>query len=439
MDVGMEQFNMLTKSGLIWDITDVYNQYTSDIMRDAMDSAPEQVSVAKAGGRLMAIPQLGNITSTYIGWVRSDWLQRLNLQVPKTLADFKAVAQAFATRDPDGNGKADTSGFLINWGTGWNAYQNGLFAVYHAYINGWIKDSSGNLVHGIIQPEVKTALADIAALYKQGLIPIDWTQSDYVTFTEAVISGRAGLFLGDFADPVRMPKFKVMNPDADLIPFPIPSIDSKPVTILVPNPIEGFYVANKKFQNPEALIKLANYTYEFYYGTSGILAKRPYLQTSLQKDILNWGHNVINNVWRPEKNLAAHLKITEAFSTGNVSQLNDEEKGYYDYTKRFRDGEVGDGYPWAYARVFGPEQSTYAIINDYMNNGTLFLDGFYGTPTPTMLTRQSGLDTMRDEIFTKIIIGELPVSAFDTFVTDWKRQGGDDITKEVNAWYKENK
>jgi putative aldouronate transport system substrate-binding protein len=43
---------------------------------------------------------------------------------------------------------------------------------------------------------------------------------------------------------------------------------------------------------------------------------------------------------------------------------------------------------------------------------------------------------MRDEVYTKIVMGASPISAFDTFVTDWKRQGGDAITKEVNEWAK---
>jgi putative aldouronate transport system substrate-binding protein len=29
-----------------------------------------------------------------------------------------------------------------------------------------------------------------------------------------------------------------------------------------------------------------------------------------------------------------------------------------------------------------------------------------------------------------------PISTFDTFVRDWKAQGGDTITKEVSDWYK---
>ncbi|THF84243.1 hypothetical protein [Cohnella fermenti] len=47
------------------------------------------------------------------------------------------------------------------------------------------------------------------------------------------------------------------------------------------------------------------------------------------------------------------------------------------------------------------------------------------------LLRQSGLET-----FNKIIYNKLPIDAFDTFVSNWKTNGGDQITLDVNDWFK---
>jgi putative aldouronate transport system substrate-binding protein len=38
-----------------------------------------------------------------------------------------------------------------------------------------------------------------------------------------------------------------------------------------------------------------------------------------------------------------------------------------------------------------------------------------------------------------MIYGKKPVAEFNNFVKDWKSLGGDDITKEVNEWYKKSK
>ena len=55
--------------------------------------------------------------------------------------------------------------------------------------------------------------------------------------------------------------------------------------------------------------------------------------------------------------------------------------------------------------------------------------------TPSMITKQGELDKLRDNTFISMIMGETPIDEFDTFVEQWKAQGGEDITNEVNEWY----
>lgn len=49
-------------------------------------------------------------------WIRSDWLEALRLETPETMRDVLEIARAFATQDPDGNGKNDTYGLGVNKG-----------------------------------------------------------------------------------------------------------------------------------------------------------------------------------------------------------------------------------------------------------------------------------------------------------------------------------
>ena len=60
---------------------------------------------------------------------------------------------------------------------------------------------------------------------------------------------------------------------------------------------------------------------------------------------------------------------------------------------------------------------------------------FNGEPTETMKKNWEQLQTMEKQTYTNIIYGNEPIEAFDTFVEEWKAQGGDQITEEVNAWY----
>ncbi|WP_239297125.1 hypothetical protein [Paenibacillus sp. ACRRY] len=53
-----------------------------------------------------------------------------------------------------------------------------------------------------------------------------------------------------------------------------------------------------------------------------------------------------------------------------------------------------------------------------------------------MESRWSNLKKLEDETFLKIIMGAAPLDTFDTFVSDWKKQGGDKITEEVKEYVK---
>ena len=56
----------------------------------------------------------------------------------------------------------------------------------------------------------------------------------------------------------------------------------------------------------------------------------------------------------------------------------------------------------------------------------------YSGQTETMQAKWANLKKMEEETFAKIIMGKADISEFDTFVENWKNQGGDQILKEIN-------
>ena len=56
----------------------------------------------------------------------------------------------------------------------------------------------------------------------------------------------------------------------------------------------------------------------------------------------------------------------------------------------------------------------------------------YSDQTETMQAKWANLKKMEEETFAKIIMGKADISEFDTFVENWKNQGGDQILKEIN-------
>jgi putative aldouronate transport system substrate-binding protein len=194
-------------------------------------------------------------------------------------------------------------------------------------------------------------------------------------------------------------------------------------------------VVNKKYAHPEALLKLMNLDVKVAAGPPDAYNPGSSVPHGYEYFHLNIFWNDIPNV-----NSLRYKHINEAFGTGDTSTLTAWEAEFYRQMTLYYSGNKYEPTDWAGERVFAKEGSSFAVVvNDYEKNKLTSLDPYLGPPTDTMMIRQASLDALRDEVFTKIIIGELPVSAFDTFVQDWKRQGGDKITEEVNAWYKANR
>jgi putative aldouronate transport system substrate-binding protein len=88
-------------------------------------------------GKMYGFPNPGAMTYVDGLVIRKDWLDKLGLEMPKTLDDFLAVAKAFTEQDPDGNGQKDTYGFgayIESEGLGWLAGMGKRFDfIYGAY------------------------------------------------------------------------------------------------------------------------------------------------------------------------------------------------------------------------------------------------------------------------------------------------------------------
>lgn len=161
----------------------------------------------------------------YRAWyIRKDWLDKLNLQVPKTYDEYVNVLRAFTNNDPDGNGKKDTYGFSMSAGgdgigLDWPEYRkNGL--IFASFLeNGQLKDMQTD-------PRVEGVLNDIAKVIGEGVIDPDWFLNKSTQHVDKAAQGRVGVVLGttkDFAldsNPQSLQsKTKAILPNANWVPF----------------------------------------------------------------------------------------------------------------------------------------------------------------------------------------------------------------------------
>lgn len=211
-------------------------------------------------------------------WVRKDWLDNLGLSVPTTLEEFKQVAIAFATQDPDKNGINDTFGFT---GMGANVGNRDVMyawnPIFGAFGTGEQKTwtiEDNKLVYGPTSQRYKEALNWIKDFIATGAVDPDiMLMSTYDQIREKVYRNQVGLIYMTWAEFVKAnfgTLLKEMTPDAQWIQInpPVgPYGDSFDSIYNVPGYLQnGRCLSADLANNPEKLKKVLEYLDYIVYG-----------------------------------------------------------------------------------------------------------------------------------------------------------------------------
>lgn len=434
--VNATQLKQLADSDQIMDMSELYEKYASPMTKEVLlQEGTSAFDAATFDGKLMAIPSLeSSIERSMYLWVRTDWLDKLGLEPPKTMADVLNISKAFTENDPDGNGAKDTYGLGITkdlWGGAMGL--EGFMAGYNAYPNIWVEDDSGQLVFGSIQPEVKKALSVLQEMSKNGQIDQEFGIKDGGKVSEFISAGKIGMEYGEQWNsiwPLQLNKDN--DPNAQWQAFPIVSESGETPKVPLKFSTTRFFAVKKDAANPEAVIKLFNMHLEKNWGETAEFDK--YFAPPEAESV--WQLSPVTP-YPVMKNVDAFRQIDEARKAGDFSKLEGEAKTIQEKIEAYESG-TSEGFAlWGWERIYGPEGSM-GIADQYDKNNQFLQEKFVGAPTPTMVERKTTLEKMQNEVFVKIILGD-SVDTFDKFVEDWKKLGGDQITQEVNEWYQATK
>lgn len=429
MPLGGNQFKRLAETDQLEDLRDALEKYGSEDLKKVFEGGGQigLDSVTK-DGKILALPWLGGYAgSAPLLWIRTDWLKKLNLPEPQTMDDVLKIADAFVNQDPDGNNQKDTYGLVVNKDLYTDLFGvDGFFNSYHAYPKIWVKNDAGEIVYGSVQPEMKTALAKLQELYKNGTLDKEFVVKDADKVGQMVNAGKLGITYSVDWLPLYLQAGKNQDPDMEWKPYPLLSIDSAPVQPKAGYPINAYYAVRKGFEHPEALVKMMN--------ASLVLWSKKYPDRDLARKlefnngVEKWSYRLVHNQI-PTQNIDAYKNVNKAIETNDESVLN-PNSGEPDVYKRMKEYLAGDLKSWGYYMDFGPEGSQ-SILAEYDKNSAFKITEFIGVPTATMVNQGDTLAKLELTAFTKIIMGEASVDSFDDFVANWKKLGGDDMTKEV--------
>ena len=197
------------------------------------------------------------------------------------------------------------------------------------------------------------------------------------------------------------------------------------------------WVMSKACKNPEAAFKIVNYLIENQQkwidegvSTTEMVTSDfyPLYNTYDNADEIEVSYDVLT------KYLAGEITMDDVdFSTHKllksdmeaVKKLKKEPYDDFSLDKWNLDSDIAkNNLPRLVAILVGDAPS--------VNEKYVPVYNAYNGQTETMETKWANLKKMEEETFSKIVMGKADISEFDTFVENWKSQGGDQILKEIN-------
>ncbi|GAA3413549.1 extracellular solute-binding protein [Paenibacillus hodogayensis] len=386
--------------GELLPLDDLINRFAPQLMKRIPQEAWDSVTI---NGRIYAIPSLNEAPGGYLMYGRKDWLDRLGLKPPTTLDEYYSVIKAFAERDPDGNGKPNTVGLSIRENLGGTGPMFGAFGT-QVSLTAWY-EREGRLVNGTVLPETKEALAFMAKLYGERLLDPQFMLNKTAVFNEKIAAGQTGLFVASWSDtrgPIEDNRRN--DPQAEWIPLDYPTGPDDRKGTGASQLVRYYSVLPAKGGNAAGAVRLLDF-----------LSEEGYRSVKLGFE---------NEVWTQMngKMVIDFAEHNKHFYRGIYSNLADPADPQV--TRERLDG-------------LGTQFRLNENVQRIREN--LIKSAFTGTPTPAMGKYGANLEKDMQETFTKIVAGVAPLSEFDAFVARWYKEGGGELTDEVNAWYANRK
>lgn len=359
---------------------------------------------------LLGDPQLSSVNGPIL---RKDWLDKVGLPVPKTIADWEKVLTAFRDQDPNGNGKKDEIPYSFTATPASETDENFLFIGAWGITADFFNDG-GKVKYGPIEPQYKEFLTLMNKWYKEGLLDKDYATQDGKLKDAKVTGNQLGAFtsyagsgVGRYTSLVQPtnPNFKLTG-----APYPVLKEGDKALGQYT-YPFTGIGAAiSTSAKNPEQIIKWLDYKYGeeghllFNFGIEGQSYK-------MENGYPKYTDTIMNN---PDK-----LPVTQAMAKYFIASWSGpivQDKRYIE--QYFALPEQRD----AQKAWMGADHSKL------MPPVTLTAD-----ESSKVASIMNDVKTYRDEMTTKFIMGVEPLSNFDKFVSTIKSMGVDEAIKARQA------
>lgn len=454
MSVSMNQYKMLVKSGLLADLTEELREGDHPTLQKLYEASGNvALDMLEMDGRIYGIPQVNaQFDGSPIVWIRKDWMEKLNVEEPKTIADLEKIAKIFMDADMDGNGKKDTYGIpvLANFSAAYGGDGNmcDIFLNVGGAAPGiWQEQEDGTIIYGSLMDGAKEALTLLNSWYEQGIIPSDFATWDGDALKQAVGDGKAGIVFSPWWGVWSALNNSInIDENAEWSAYLLPEQEGGEIRSAGNSPIGNIYVVSKDFEDPSAFV----YAYDLWNASKmAFIGYEGYVET-------NNVYNPMQGSASPKAYVLLGKTFAEKIATGEITDV-DEAREYYtsvagvnqdvNVGRMFIAKEVYDAIEaGAEARKVAAEgldaiTSYQHYLQWIVGPGALAAGDpqavstvFQGT-TESMEMYSSFLADLEMEAYVNMIMGKTDGKSisdyFDAFVESYLAQGGETITAEV--------
>ena len=444
MVVSRDEMKELYDNDLIEDMTAVYKDTGSKAIKEAYESYKNRpIEDGTFDKKLMGLPATAGDLGPSLFWVRDDWTQKLGIKLDAdgngaiTIDELHDLAKTFAEKNPGGTAK--NTGIAIAptvvsgsyGGSGYSAM--GIGDALGSHPGFWLKGADGKIINGTVTKETKDTLTLLNSWYKEGILDKQFGTRTWDDISAMMVNGETGIISGPWHIPDwNLFQAKEKNKDVSFKAYALENAQGKVETILN-NPTGNFVVVRKGFKKPELAMKIINFIYVDMRNSPTAATDYP--------EIAAYHASAVDGSTRPfniEINPATELLDTVSDAKAVLDGQKTENDIKYPDTRSLiktlqtysKDPAAAKSTDWATytSRIFGVNDVLVKVRNEGLL--TEIDSPFFGN-TKTLEEKGADMDKLREETFMKMITGAKPLSDFDNFVKQWHKQGGTQVTQEV--------
>lgn len=414
----------LVENDLIEDLTDVYENCTTPRIKEMFESYGSDLwDMGSFDGRLMAIPETVTDHGPRLLWLRKDWMDELGLEEPKTLEDAFDIIESFVINKMGTSDGEEPVGLVCDTdlvGNTSSSYSvEPVFDKFHASPQQWV-NQNGQIVYGSVTQETKNALSYLHELYERGVLDQNFALRAQNNLRDLVVDGKCGAFFGLWWTP-NNPLVDVYekNKESDWEPYYLQKSETDDAYDSFRD--NKYVVVRKGYEHPEIVMKIISVLFDYTrYEANDADEVNEYFALNVDPTARPLVINVDYN--EATFQITKDIRAVED-GTKKEESLSAIEKSYYDACESFLHGKSSTPADWA---AYKSRISAVGLLVDggYQSEERRYLDDTDGE-------LPKSLQQLEKKSFIQIIMGEKPISYFDTFVKEWYDQGGEEITEQI--------